>query len=38
MEIKRKDGIVYNRDKARGKETIPSQTQYKQLINDYVLI
>jgi len=34
MEIKRKDGIIYNRNKARGKETIPSKTQYKQLINE----
>lgn len=34
MRIERKDGIVYNRVKARGKETIPSKTQYKQLINE----
>jgi len=34
MEIKRKDGIVYNRSKARGKETIPSRTQYNKLIKD----
>jgi len=34
MKISRKDGIIYDRNKPRGKETIPSQTQYKELIKD----
>jgi len=34
MKIERKDGIVYERKKKRGKETIPTKEQYRKVIND----
>lgn len=34
MRIERKDGITYERQKMRGKETIPSKEQYQKAIND----
>jgi len=32
MKVERKDGIIYERNKKRGKETVPSKEQYSQTI------